>query len=182
MLKGKGVIVHGFLGFPELKGCVELRQRIWGSASTNFATGMTFPVAVKHGQVLGVLKAERLVGFTPSFSLLVKARAHFRSNIVAVPPEHQKRVKRQLLKLAQRNQARTRGNSHIERTFDVRAQERARRTDHKSLSSSRALPQASLANQRRVNCISARVSAGWVGKGQAAVGFELTGPRRQGAL
>jgi len=182
MLKGKGVIVHGFLGFPEPKGFVELRRRIWGSAGTDFAARMTFPVAVKDGQVLGVLKAERLVGFTPSFSLQVIARAHFRSNIVAVPPEHQNRVMIQVLKLAQRNQARTRGNSHIERTFDVRAQERARRTDHKSLSSSRALPQGSLANQRRFNWICAPVSAGWVGKGQAAVGFELAGPRTQGAL
>jgi hypothetical protein len=89
MLKGKGVIVHGFLSFPEPKGCVELRQRIWGNAGTDFAAGMTFPVAVKDGQVLGVLKAERLVGFTLSFSPLVIARAHLRSNI-AVPPEHQK--------------------------------------------------------------------------------------------
>ena len=88
MLKGKGVIVHGFLGFPEPKGCVELRRRIWDIAVAHH----TFPVAVKDGQVLGVLKAESLVGFTLSFSLQVIARAHFRSNIVALPPEHQNRV------------------------------------------------------------------------------------------
>jgi hypothetical protein len=156
MLKGKGVIVHGFLGFPELKGCVELRRRIRSNVATDFAAGMTFPFAVKDPQVLGVLKADSWVGFTLSFSLKAIARSHFCSNIVAAPPEHPNRVMNQLLKVFQGNEAGTRGSDHIERTFDLRAREPDRRTDHKSLSAPGALPQGSLANQRRFNWISGR--------------------------
>jgi predicted GNAT superfamily acetyltransferase len=119
MLQATDVAIRSLHDLPELQGCVELQRQVWGFADIDTVPEAIFAVAGKTGgQVLGAFKHENLIGFALSFSAQSKTRTYLHSHMLAVLPKYQNQGIGRLLKLAQREEALTRGIDLIEWTFD----------------------------------------------------------------
>jgi predicted GNAT superfamily acetyltransferase len=103
----------------EMKICVALQKCIWGCSDLEVVPEEIFVVAAKAGgQVLAAFKAEVAVGFAVAFVALSGSEVYLHSHMVCVLPEYQGRGVGRLLKLAQRDDAMTKGIDLIEWTFD----------------------------------------------------------------
>ena len=119
MLQSTDVVIRSLHDLPELNGCVELQRQVWSFADIDIVPEAIFGIAGKTGgQVLGAFQHENLIGFVLSFSAQSKTRTYLHSHMLAVLPQHQNRGVGRLLKLAQRQEALTRGIDLIEWTFD----------------------------------------------------------------
>lgn len=119
MLQSTDVVIRSLHDLPELNRCVDLQRQVWGFADLDLVPEAIFGIAGKTGgQVLGAFQNENLIGFVLSFSAQSKTRTYLHSHMLAVLPQHQDRGVGRLLKLAQRQEALTRGIDLIEWTFD----------------------------------------------------------------
>lgn len=119
MLQATDVVIRSLHDLPELNRCVELQRQVWGFADVDVVPEAIFAVANKTGgQVLGAFQHENLIGFALSFSAQSTTRTYLHSHMVAVVPRYQNQGVGRMLKLAQREEALTRGIDLIEWTFD----------------------------------------------------------------
>ena len=103
----------------DFETCVDLQQAIWGYSTIDTVPEQMFVVAKKTGgQVLLALDAESAVGFALTFVGWKEGRLYLHSHMVGVRPEYQDRGVGRLLKVAQREDALSRGIDLIEWTFD----------------------------------------------------------------
>jgi predicted GNAT superfamily acetyltransferase len=103
----------------EMRACIALQQKVWGYSELETVPDHIFIVAAKAGgQVLAAFDADLPVGFALAFPAIRSGQAYLHSHLVAVLPEYQNRGVGRRLKLAQRDEALSRGIDLIEWTFD----------------------------------------------------------------
>lgn len=103
----------------EMRTCMDLQQRVWGSSELEVVPHYIFVVARRTGgQVLGAFVQDQMVGFLLGFAAWREGRTYLHSHMTAVLPEFQGRGIGKKLKLAQRQNALDRGFDLIEWTFD----------------------------------------------------------------
>ena len=113
-----GITVRPCAGLEEFETCVALQQTVWGNDIT--VPSPIFVVALETGgQVLGAFDSEgRMVGFTLALAGFHDGKPFLHSHMAAVLPELQNQKIGRMLKLAQREEALSRGIRWIEWTFD----------------------------------------------------------------
>jgi predicted GNAT superfamily acetyltransferase len=99
--------------------CVELQDAVWGYDISGMMTQKVFLLA-SHigGQVLGAFDGEMLVGYAMSLPGVRNGHAYLHSHHLAVLPDWRNAGVGRRLKLAQRDEALTRGFELMEWTFD----------------------------------------------------------------
>jgi predicted GNAT superfamily acetyltransferase len=103
----------------DMKACVELQQRVWGYDPLDTVPDQIFIVAAKTGgHVLVAYDREQPIGFALAFAATRPGQDYLHSHMVAVLEDYQNRGVGRLLKLAQREDALSRGFDLIEWTFD----------------------------------------------------------------
>lgn len=99
--------------------CVDLQLTVWGYADGDIIPRRVFLVAHKiGGQVFGAFDQERMVGFAMSLPGYRNGHSYLHSHMLAVLPEYRNFGLGRRLKLAQREEAISRGIDLIEWTFD----------------------------------------------------------------
>jgi len=111
--------VRKIVSIPDMEACVQLQQAVWQFRDLDIVPRRMFAVAnAIGGQVLGAWTAEQLIGYALAIPGLRDGRPYFHSHMLAVTPEYRNRGVGRMLKLAQREDALTRGIELIEWTFD----------------------------------------------------------------
>lgn len=113
------VTIRALHDVSEIAICVVLQQAIWGGSDLETVPDQIFVVAAKiGGQVLAAFDGELPVGFVLAFPALRRGRTYLHSHMLAVLPQYQNYGVGRKLKLAQREDALSRGIDLIEWTFD----------------------------------------------------------------
>jgi predicted GNAT superfamily acetyltransferase len=103
----------------EFSRCVELQREVWQFADLEIVAPDLFVVFTRTGgQVFGAWRDDQMIGFSLAAPAIREGKAYLHSHMVAVLPEWQNRGVGRLLKLAQREEALSRGINLIEWTFD----------------------------------------------------------------
>ncbi|HWQ56711.1 MAG TPA: GNAT family N-acetyltransferase [Bryobacteraceae bacterium] len=105
---------------PELEQAVQLQKRIWGFADIELLPVRLFVVASKiGGQVFGAYDGEEMIAFCIAIpGLKPGGRTYLHSHMLGVLPQYHNRGVGRQLKLAQRDEALSRGIELMEWTFD----------------------------------------------------------------
>lgn len=115
----KGITIQRLRTPEEMKVCVDLQKTVWGFSDVDTVPHRMFVVAHRTGgQVVGAFDGERPIGFVLGFMADRDGEMYIHSHMAAVLPEYQDRGIGRQLKLAQRDDALTRGVNLIEWTFD----------------------------------------------------------------
>jgi predicted GNAT superfamily acetyltransferase len=118
-VKEPGIMIRPLQEVEEMSIGVDLQRRVWGYAEIDTVPDQIFIVARESGgQVLGAFHEDKAIGFALAFAGVHGGRIHLHSHMVAVLPEYQDRGVGRMLKLAQRDDAISRGIDLIEWTFD----------------------------------------------------------------
>ncbi len=118
-MKVPGIMIRPLQGLEEMSVGVDLQRRVWGYAEIDTVPDQIFIVARESGgQVLGAFHEDKAIGFALAFAGVHGERIHLHSHMVAVLPEYQDLGVGRMLKLAQRDDAISRGIDLIEWTFD----------------------------------------------------------------
>ena len=106
--------------YPELLEAVQLQKVIWGFSDLDLLPPRMFVVANKvGGQIFGAFDGRRMVGFCLAIpGLKAGGKYYLHSHMLGVLEQHQNRGIGRLLKLAQREEALSRGLELVEWTFD----------------------------------------------------------------
>jgi predicted GNAT superfamily acetyltransferase len=111
--------VRGLKGLDELNEAVRLQKEIWGFADIELLPLRLFVVAQKvGGQTLGAFDGDRMVGFLLAIPGLRQGTMYLHSHMMGVLPEYRNLRIGRRLKLAQREEALSRGIRLVEWTFD----------------------------------------------------------------
>ncbi len=104
----------------EFNEAVRLQQQIWGFEDVELLPVRLFVVATKiGGQAFGAFDGERMVGFCLAIpGLKAGGRYYLHSHMLGVLPDYRNLGLGRVLKLAQREEALSRGIDLIEWTFD----------------------------------------------------------------
>lgn len=103
----------------ELEDCVRVQREVWKFSDAELVPADIFIVAQKTGgQIIGAFDGESQIGFTLAFMAVRDRESYLHSHFAAVLPEYQGKGVGRLLKLAQRENALSRGIRLIEWTFD----------------------------------------------------------------
>ena len=106
-------------GIDDFQKAEQIQQETWGYGDRDIVPASIFSVARNFGgQTIGALDGERMVAFALSFGALDGGHAHLHSHMVGVVPEYQNAGLGRRMKLAQRDDALTRGIDQIMWTFD----------------------------------------------------------------
>jgi predicted GNAT superfamily acetyltransferase len=117
--KEPGILIRPLQEVDEMSIGVDLQRRVWGYTEIDTVPDQIFIVARESGgQVLGAFHENNAIGFALAFAGAHGGRVHLHSHMVAVLPEYQDRGVGRMLKLAQRDDAISRGIDLIEWTFD----------------------------------------------------------------
>lgn len=118
-MKEPGITIRPLREVGEMSVCVDLQRRVWSYTEIDTVPDQIFIVARESGgQVLGAFREDKAIGFALAFAGVHDGRIHLHSHMVAVLPEYQDRGVGRMLKLAQRDDAISRGILLIEWTFD----------------------------------------------------------------
>ena len=118
-VKETGIMIRPLQEVGEMSIGVDLQRRVWGYTEIDTVPDQIFIVARESGgQVLGAFHEDKAIGFALAFAGVHGGRIHLHSHMVAVLPEYQDRGVGRTLKLAQRDDAISRGIDLIEWTFD----------------------------------------------------------------
>ena len=118
-VKEPGIVIRPLQEVDEMSIGVDLQRRVWGYTEIDTVPDQIFIVARESGgQVLGAFHEGKAIGFALAFAGVHGGRIHLHSHMVAVLPEYQDRGVGRMLKLAQRDDAISRGIDLIEWTFD----------------------------------------------------------------
>lgn len=122
MAAGEGerrIEIRGLTGLDELNEAVRLQKEIWGFADIELLPLRLFVVAQKvGGQTLGAFDRGRMVGFLLAIPGLKQGTMYLHSHMMGVVPEYRNLGVGRRLKLAQREEALSRGIRLVEWTFD----------------------------------------------------------------
>lgn len=111
--------VRKIISIPDMEACVQLQQSVWQFRDLDIVPRRMFAVAnAIGGQVMGAWAADKLIGYALAIPGLRDGRPYFHSHMLAVAQEYRNRGVGKMLKLAQRDDALTRGIELIEWTFD----------------------------------------------------------------
>jgi predicted GNAT superfamily acetyltransferase len=112
--------VRALSSLPDLNQAVRLQKEIWGFADIDLLPVRLFVVAGKiGGQVFGAFDGDRMVGFCLSLpGLKTDGRHYLHSHMLGVGEPYRNAGVGRMLKLAQREEALSRGIRLIEWTFD----------------------------------------------------------------
>jgi len=115
MIETRGLTAHA-----EFQEAVRLQQQIWGFEEIELLPLRLFVVALKvGGQVFGAFDRERMIGFCLAIpGLKAGGKSYLHSHMLGVLPEYRDAKVGKRLKLAQRDEALSRGIDLIEWTFD----------------------------------------------------------------
>ena len=104
---------------PEFERCVELQLAVWGYSDGDLIPKRVFTVASRiGGQVLGAYDGDTIIGFAMSLPGYRNRMPYLHSHMLAVLPDYRNAGVGRRLKLAQREEALTRGIDLMEWTFD----------------------------------------------------------------
>ena len=108
------------LSEPEdMRACVDLQKAVWGFSDLEVVPHRLFIVASRTGgQVIGAFDGERPIGFVLAFAAHRNCELYLHSHMTSVLPEYQNRGIGRQLKLAQKDEALSRGINLVEWTFD----------------------------------------------------------------
>jgi predicted GNAT superfamily acetyltransferase len=99
--------------------CVEIETLVWGYDPADMIPRRMFLLASRiGGQVLGAFDGDTMAGFAMALPGFRDGHAYLHSHMLAVLPEYRNRTIGRQLKLAQRDDALSRGFSLMEWTFD----------------------------------------------------------------
>ena len=113
------IAIRQLTELAEFKLCVEMQLAVWGYNEGDLIPARMFLVAQRiGGQVLGAYDGDTMAGFAMSLPGYRNGHAYLHSHMLAVLPEYRNRSIGRWLKLAQRDEALTRGIALIEWTFD----------------------------------------------------------------
>lgn len=111
--------IRGLRGLDELHEAVGLQKEIWGFADIELLPLRLFVVAQKvGGQTLGAFDGARMVGFLLAIPGLRQGTMYLHSHMMGVLPDYRNLGVGRRLKLAQREEALSRGIRLVEWTFD----------------------------------------------------------------
>jgi predicted GNAT superfamily acetyltransferase len=114
-----GITLRQLCEPQEMQMCVQVQKTVWGFSDLELVPLRMFVVAVRtSGQVIGAFDGKRLIGFAMSVAAHRNGELYLHSHMTAVLPEYQNRSIGRQLKLAQREDALSRGINLIEWTFD----------------------------------------------------------------
>jgi predicted GNAT superfamily acetyltransferase len=104
----------------EFQDAVRLQQQIWGFEEIELLPLRLFVVALKvGGQVFGAFDGQRMIGFCLAIpGLKAGGKSYLHSHMLGVLPDYRDSGVGRRLKLAQRDEALSRGIDLIEWTFD----------------------------------------------------------------
>src|SRR5262249_36861865 len=106
-------------GVDEFNKCVDLQKEVWNFADLDVIPLRMFVVADKiGGQVIGTFDGDELVGFALSIPGSRNGHPYLHSHMLAVRESLRNAGLGRRMKLAQRDDALTRGYELIEWTFD----------------------------------------------------------------
>ena len=106
-------------GLDEMRACVALQKEVWGFADIELVPLRMFVVADKiGGQVIGTFEANELIGFAFAVPGVREGHAYLYSHMLAVRKQYRNTGLGRRLKLAQRDDALSRGFDLMEWTFD----------------------------------------------------------------
>ena len=113
------ITIRTCITLPEFEQCIQLQQAVWGDSDRELVPQHIFVVAAKTGgQILGAYEGEKLVGYLLAMVGLRDGTGYLHSHMAGVLPAYQNCGIGRRLKLAQREDALTRGIALIEWTFD----------------------------------------------------------------
>ena len=117
---GAGEIrIEALTGMDQFDRCVDLQNAVWAYDISAMMTQKVFLLASNiGGQVLGAFDGETLVGYAMSLPGVRNGHAYLHSHHLAVLPNWQNAGVGRRLKLAQRDEALSRGIELMEWTFD----------------------------------------------------------------
>lgn len=112
--------IRGLTAHSEFQEAVRLQQQIWGFEEIELLPLRLFVVALKvGGQVFGAFDGQRMIGFCLAIpGLKAGGKSYLHSHMLGVLPEYRDAKVGKRLKLAQREEALSRGIELIEWTFD----------------------------------------------------------------
>ncbi|MCX7602908.1 MAG: GNAT family N-acetyltransferase [Bryobacteraceae bacterium] len=117
--ESRRIEIRKLSGLDELNEAVRLQKEIWGFADIELLPLRLFVVAQKvGGQTLGAFDGGRMVGFLLAVPGLKQGMPYLHSHMMGVLPEYRNLGVGRRLKLAQREEALSRGIRLIEWTFD----------------------------------------------------------------
>jgi predicted GNAT superfamily acetyltransferase len=103
----------------EMRACVSLQKEVWGFADIELVPLRMFVVAEKiGGQVIGAFENDELIGFAFALPGVRERQMYLYSHMLAVRQQYRNTGLGRRLKLAQRDDALTRGFDLMEWTFD----------------------------------------------------------------
>lgn len=112
--------IRTLVTLPEFREAVALQKEIWGFEDIELLPLRLFVVASKvGGQVMGAFDGQRMAGFLLAIpGLKGGANTYLHSHMMGVLPEYRNRSLGRRMKLAQREEALSRGIDLVEWTFD----------------------------------------------------------------
>jgi predicted GNAT superfamily acetyltransferase len=112
--------IRALTAHSEFQDAVRLQQQIWGFEEIELLPLRLFVVALKvGGQVFGAFDGQRMIGFCLAIpGLKAGGKSYLHSHMLGVLPEYRDAKVGKRLKLAQRDEALSRGIDLIEWTFD----------------------------------------------------------------
>ena len=112
--------IRGLTAHAEFQDAVRLQQQIWGFEEIELLPLRLFVVALKvGGQVFGAFDGQRMIGFCLAIpGLKAGGKSYLHSHMLGVLPQYRDAKVGKRLKLAQRDEALSRGIDLIEWTFD----------------------------------------------------------------
>ena len=118
-MSGTGIEIRNCRGLEEMRACVALQKEVWNFTDIELVPLRMFVVAEKiGGQVMGAFQGGDMAGFAFSIPGFRNGRSYLHSHMLAVRPEFRNAGLGRRLKLAQREEAITRGFDLMEWTFD----------------------------------------------------------------
>jgi predicted GNAT superfamily acetyltransferase len=106
-------------GLDEMRACVVLQKEVWGFADIELVPLRMFVVADKvGGQVIGAFEGNDLIGFAFAIPGMREGHSYLYSHMLAVRKQYRNTGLGRRLKLAQRDDALSRGFDLMEWTFD----------------------------------------------------------------
>ena len=115
----QGITLRQLSDPEEMRVCVGLQKTVWGFSDLEMVPHRMFVVAHRTGgQVIAAFDGDRAIGFVLGVAAHRNSDLYLHSHMTAVLPEYQNRGIGRQLKLAQREDALSRGINLIEWTFD----------------------------------------------------------------
>jgi predicted GNAT superfamily acetyltransferase len=115
----EAAVIRPCHGLPEMRACVALQKEVWNFTDVELVPLRIFVVAEKiGGQVIGAFETDELVGFAFALPGFRAGHAYLHSHMLAVRAGYRNAGLGRRLKLAQRDEALSRGFELMEWTFD----------------------------------------------------------------